>query len=211
MFDQLIGLVLLGLGIKTTLPGTVKGDTTVSATLVSTNREQFRHTIQAQKAQAVAAREAAHTQFQQKLTTIADARKKTIVTHADTKMAEINAARLDAWTNHLDKMSQILERVIAKAATAKAGGSDTASVDDAVAAAQQAIAIAQAAVTTQSSKQYTITIGAENALKTAVTTTTRSLKQDLIAVQQTITTARNAVHAAIAAVNALHSTPTPTP
>jgi hypothetical protein len=205
MFDQLIGLILLGLGIKTTLPGSVKGDTTVSAQLISTSREQFRNTIQAQKIHAVEASQAARVQFREKLATITDAHKKAIVTTVDTKISQINTTRTDAWTNQLSKMSQILERIISQASVATASGHGTAAVDGSVASAQRAIEAAQAAVTDQAGKQYVVSITSENTLKTTVATTTRTLRQDITSVQNTISAARNTVHTAIQVFNQLHT------
>lgn len=200
MFDQLIGLVLIGLGIKTTLPGSVKGDTI--------SREQFLRSVQSEKARAVEASHEARLQFREKLATIADARKKTIVTNVDAKMTQINTQRTDVWTNQLNNMSQILERIVSRASSAKALGSDTTAVDEAIASAQQAIQAAQDTVTAQAGKQYVVVITTEDALKTSVATTTRTFKQDIASVQQTITQARNVVRLAIQTLNQVAS-PTP--
>jgi len=208
MFDQLIGLVLLGLGIRTTLPGSVKGDTTTSAQLHSVSREQFLRSIQSEKARALEASHEARLQFREKLKTVADARKKTIVSNVDAKMSQINTQRTDVWTNQLNKMSQILERVSVQASGAGAGGSDTAAVDEAIISAQTAIQAAQDAVTAQAGKQYVVAITTENALKATVATTTRTFKQDITSVQRSITEARNAVHSAIQTLNQIAS-PTP--
>lgn len=219
MVDQIVGLLLLGLGVKnpyvSSLPA-VKGDETVAtatavrATTVNAVRVSARDLVNDQQtfiSSLSAARSAsqsewlkAQSQFTTKLNTIADARKRALLQKLNTNCQAINQKRTDAMTVMLTKLSQILANVVNRAATVKA---DVSSVDSAVAAAKSAITDAQTAVSAQAAKQCVLTFASERSMKADVGKVISNLQSELRAVQKKVTDARTAVGNAIRALAAV--------
>lgn len=238
MFDQLLGLLLLGLGIQSPMQqqGYVKGesveviiaeDGTSSSpsgekltikerterakkqateravktnAAIEKNREAFKGAVEARREKAKELHESKREAFKEKVAAIRDEKKKAIVEAMDTRMAEVNAKRVENMTAHLAKMSEVLEKIVTRAGVAKGEGKDTTAVDAAVTAAQAAITAAQNAVQNQAAKEYVITITDETALKNNVGTTRSGMQQELRVTHETVVAARKAVSGAVQAL-----------
>lgn len=190
MFDQLVGLLLVGLGLQNPVTGIIAG-----------------RTIEARQEDRVASREARFEEtrqrrmaFQERLVLIGDQRRRGIVEQVDSRMSRINDQRTNQMLKHLTKMSEILEKVIARAKAASEAGKDTSNVDAAVANSQAAIEVARSAVQAQAGKEYVINITDDDGLKNDVGVAMSSLQTDLRTVHQLVVAARNKVSEAIQAL-----------
>lgn len=118
--------------------------------------------------------------FKVNLKKIKDEKKQKIVEKLDTRFNEVNTQRTAQMTKHLDKMSEILTKIIG----------DTTS-------ANSAIQVARDAVTVQTAKTYVITISTEDKLKMDVGKVRSQLEADLRAVNELVIAARKAVQVLI--------------
>lgn len=116
--------------------------------------------------------------FKANLKKIKDEKKQKIVEKLDIRFNEVNAKRTAQMTKHLDKMSEILAKVVG----------DTAS-------ASSAIQVARDAVTAQAAKTYVITLTTEKNLKMDVGKVRSQLEADLRSVNELVIAARKAVQA----------------
>ncbi len=241
MVDQIVGLLLLGLGINTqpvVNPNVLGEDTVVSTTVnrpVRALKDDLRNLRDTRKASAEAIREhrkdfleslkdrreAAKKEYESrretlkdKLEDMKDEQKAAHIERINEKCQKINEKRTERMSQMLEKLSKILENVINRASAAEANGKDISSVDTAVAAAQTAITDAQAAVETQAGVECVITINTETTAKNDVGAAISGMQQSLRAVYDKVIAARKAVGAAIKALGAVLGeslTPTPTP
>ncbi len=131
--------------------------------------------------------------FREQIQTIKDERKKLLVEKIEDHIATSNARLTTKMKNALSRMSAILQDIKVKAAGQKAAGKDTTALDNAIAAAETAIANAQAAVNTQSQKEYTTTISDDTGLKGVIGQMVSQFKIDLTATYKTVVDARQAV------------------
>lgn len=136
--------------------------------------------------------------FMEKLATIKDAQKKTLVEKIDTRVGEINQKRTTQMSQALMFMNKILTELASKAVLAKTQGHDTTKLNLAITAAQTAVKSAETAVATQAAKEYTITITTESALRTTVGATTRTLQTDLRNTHASVANAKQKVILAVA-------------
>ena len=132
-------------------------------------------------------------EFRPRLSTIRDAKKKTIVERIDQRLAQINASRTAIMLRHLTKIEEILNRIEARTNTVAASGKDVAAVRTAIATARTAITTAQTTVNAQAAKLYTINITTEANLGSAVSTARQAFAKDLQAAHQSVVTARKSV------------------
>lgn len=175
MFDQLFGLILLGLGIQAPqTPSRVKGETTEVAS-ISAKRAAFR----------------------EKLQIVRDEKKRDKVEKIQEKLIQLNTLRADVMTKHVTKMSEILERLSEKLEKQVELGIDVQSGQTALTTAQSALTAAQEAVTTQAGKSYEITLTNETNVKSDVDSVRRRLATDLKGVHQKLVSARRAISTAI--------------
>jgi DNA repair exonuclease SbcCD ATPase subunit len=165
--------------------------------------EKYREEIAAKKEEAQEAFKDKREAFEDKLETIRDERKQEIVENLDEKINTLNDRRTTQMIDHLGKMSEILIKVEERA---DASGKDTATVDAAISAAQGAIAAAKAKASEQAAKEYVITIGTDETLKTDVGVVMNTLQTDLKSAQALIVEARHKVSAAIKALGMLLGT-----
>lgn len=145
-------------------------------------------------------RETARTAFTKRLAVIKDADKKARVQKLDTLIADANTKRVQAITDQLNKLDQIVTKLVAKSTALKAGGVDTTSVDSLISAAQTAITAAKTALQTQASKQYVIGITTETNVSSDVGRTRSQLESDLSLLKNTVIVARQSVAKAISAL-----------
>lgn len=139
-------------------------------------------------------------EFQKRLQEIRDTKKKEIVAKANEKMNRVNARRVEEWKKTLARLAQYLGQVQNKAAKLKSNGKDTTGVDSAIVKAQAAIDEATAAVNTQGTKDYTLSIGTELTLKNVIGQAISAEQSDLKTIQQSVDTAKKAVAAAVSAL-----------
>ena len=132
-------------------------------------------------------------EFRTRLSTIRDAKKKTIVERIDQRIAQINANRTGIMTRHLTKIEEILDRIEARALEVEKTGKEISAVKTAIATARTAIATAKTTVTTQAAKTYTIDITTEDKLDSAASAARTAFAKDLQAAHQTVVTARKSV------------------
>lgn len=135
--------------------------------------------------------------FMEKLATLKDTQKRTLVEKIDTRIGEVNQKRTTQMTKALMLMNKILTELTNKAVLAKTQGQDTTKLNLAISSAQTAVKSAETAVTTQAAKEYTITITTENALRTTVGATTRTLQTDLRNTHASVTNAKQKVILAV--------------
>ncbi len=226
MVEQVVGLLLLGLGINTQpviAPNVLGEDTEVTTTAgpLPPARNELRNIREVRKASAEAIREnrkdfleslkdrreEAREEFKNrreelkdKLEDMRDKRKASLVEKISENCQKINEKRTERMSQMLEKLGSILENVANRANAAEATGKDVSSVDTAVAAAETAIADAQAAVEAQAAVQCVVTINSESTAKNDVGATISGLQSDLKAVYEKVIAARKAVGAAIKAL-----------
>ncbi len=179
-------------------------------------QENFLDQMEASREAAKQEFESRKQEFKAQLQKVKDERKRNVVDKLNTQCQNVNQKRTEKMSEMLTRLSTVLTNVTNRAATAKANGKDTSSVDAAVTAAQAAIADAQAAVSAQAGKTCTITITGETSLKTDVGKTISTMQQDLRTVYEKVIAARKAVMDAVKALalvlgESLTATPTPTP
>lgn len=208
MVDQIVGLLLFGLGIHTNLPGTpnVKGDQTVATSSVSRaaaireDRKEFMESLKERRTEArehFASREA---QLKEKLQLMKDRKKAALIERINEKCQNINEKRTDSMSKMLEKMSSILENVGNRTSSASANGKDTSSVDTAIAAAHTTITDAQSAVAVQAGTKCVVTVNSETTAKNDVGTAISGLEKNLKIVFDKVIAAKRSVGAAIKAL-----------
>lgn len=203
MFEQLVAVLLFGLGIfRPGGQGMVAGladersrTVATSSAPATVNRE-----LKEAREKGLSASASARTAFQQKLNTIRDAKKKERAERLNTNLNEVNKKRTEALMKFLDRVSEIFTKVQNRAANAKAAGKDTSKVDAAIAKAQADIATAKSAILAQAAKQYTATITSENALRNDMGTAMKQLQSDLGKVKDVVTQAHKSVSEAVKAL-----------
>ena len=163
---------------------------------VQAGREEFRRTMEAARADAKKKIEANRAALQQKLKNIKDERKRAAVDTIDRRFTEINADRLEHFSNVLDQIERVLQNVQSREAKAVANGKNVSVVTGDIVAVKTAIAAARAAIVTQSAKTYPLMISKESTLRTDVGKTRQALGADLKAVQDKVVAARDALRKA---------------
>lgn len=142
-------------------------------TEVSQIREQTKAIIQAKR-----------DEFKTKLQTIKDQRKKVLVEKIDIKIAEVNKNQTDRFSELLNKLQAILDKINQSA--------DTNVLAD-ITAAQLAIDTAKSAVEAQAAKMYTMIITDDAALKLNAGTSISQLRLDLMASYKLVIDAKQTV------------------
>ncbi len=169
------------------------GETTTITPTVKVTRTPVKDAMKADKEVMKDKITAAKEEFRAKLAAIKDARKKTIVESVDTKVASINERRTTHFSEHLAKLTGIIDRISSKEAALKAEGKDTAKLLTAIATAKSAISKAEAANNAQKVKTYTANITTDELLRSAVGATLSQFQTDLKAVFNLVKAARAAV------------------
>jgi DNA repair exonuclease SbcCD ATPase subunit len=145
---------------------------------------------------------------------IKDEKKVEIVENVDARLADRNAHWVEHWTNVLTRHSELLDKIQTKATELEGQGKDITSVTSAIAAARSAITTAQAKVTEQAGKTYTIPVTTEATLGANVSATVKQMQADVKSVINLIEAVRKATQAAISAlktVAGVASSPVPSP
>ena len=116
-----------------------------------------------------------------------------------TRMCEVQTSRVGAMKRHLAKMSKILDRVTARAQSAKTSGKNVAAVDAAVAKARVAITEAELAVVESAEKNCEIEAAGTN-VGSGVAVIRRTMQFSLGGAQRKVSGARKAVSESIRAL-----------
>lgn len=136
-------------------------------------------------------------EFKNKVQSIRDEKKKTILVSLDEKIASVSTKRVENMNTAIDKLEEILLKVEEKALLVKKQGTDTNNLDKAITEAKNAIASASSAIASQSVKQYVIPITGDSEAKLNAGTTIKALKQDLQVTHTTVVLARQSVMLAV--------------
>ena len=144
-------------------------------TLAQTTDDQSDAEREARIADAKEEHAAKRQEFQEKLAELKSARKQKIVENTDERISKINETRTDRLSEHLNTMSEILDRVEAKAGNLD----DSTHVDEAIEQARAAIETAQSAVEAQAGNEYIVAITDEEELQTVVKAVVDEFKADM--------------------------------
>lgn len=156
-------------------------------------RENKREEIQTRIQQAASASAQRREEFQNHLQEIRDERKQSIVENIDTRLSSVNEKWVTHWNNVLSRLSEILVKLQTRL-DEYAGDADTTALSSAITQAQTSINTAQAAVTAQAGKTYTIDITDETTLGDDVSSTISDFHSDIQEVLDTVKAAREDVH-----------------
>lgn len=167
------------------------------------NRKEAMEDRKGMRAEMKEKREATREEFKAKVKTIKDARKKETVERVDRKIAALNKNQTARLGEHLDKIAEVLGRIVTRTGTAKTAGKDVAGVETLIAAAQNAATAARATVTAQTAKVYALTITDEKTLRAEAERVRELLRIDLETARNAVKAARVAAHAAAEALGKL--------
>ncbi len=134
-----------------------------------------------------------HDAFKLRIEAIRDEKKKMLTERISSRSAQINIRRTNHWTEVLNKLSGILQRLEDKVNAAKTAGKDTGSAEAAIASAEAKIAEAQEAVLAQAGNVYTASITSDATLNSTVGTMVKQLQSDLQSVHKLVIEAKQAV------------------
>lgn len=126
-------------------------------------------------------------EFKMRLEEISDEKKQQIVERVDAHITETNQNITTRLAEHLDKITEIIDRIEAKAGELEG---DTKAVDDAVTVARAAVETAQDAVAEQAGKEYVIEITDDTSLREDVKTVVDQFRADIKATAETVKEAR---------------------
>ena len=135
--------------------------------------------------------------FKAQIRTIKDERKQILTERIADKTASSNARLTNKMDKALDHLTDILNRVKNRAADFKAQGKDTTALDQAISAAEAAIAEAKNAVDAQGAKEYTANITDESTLRNTIGQMVSGFRLDIQAVHKLVVAAKQAVQKAI--------------
>ena len=135
--------------------------------------------------------------FRAQIKTIRDERKQILTEKIADKVASSNARLTNRMDKALDHLTDILNRVKNRSAAFKAGGKDTTALDQAISAAEAAIAEAKNAVEAQGAKEYTANITDESTLRNTIGQMVSGFRLDIQAVHKLVIAAKQAVQKAI--------------
>ncbi len=135
--------------------------------------------------EAKVAIQAKREEFKARIQTIKDEKKKALAQRIDAKLAEVNKAQTDRFSDVLVRLQGFLDK-FEQSATGAVALKD-------IATAQAAIDAAKAAVETQAAKVYTMTVVDDSTLKANAGQTVSQLRLNLMAVYKLVIDAKQAV------------------
>lgn len=183
---KIIAVSILGLSLAMFAGAQTSTDNTGTSSTTTQMRQEMKSQIEVKRAELRA-----------KLNNIRDERKKQTVEHIYTAANKLNERMTDHFTNVLDQIDEMLDRVESRTSKAETNGLDVSTVKPEITNAQNAIAAARAAVETQAEKVYAVqTTGNETTLRSEVGKTRQALHEDLTAVHDMVKAARDAVRKA---------------
>lgn len=159
-------------------------------------REEMKTNMEAKRAEMKAGMEERKTALKEQLTKVKDEKKKQTVLDINTRLEELNTKTLDHFSESLDKLGEVSERITSRADKAEGRGLNVATVRTAIADALKAIEASRLAIQAQAGKTYTITVTTESNLRADVEKTRKALHDDLAKVRETVKAAHDAVRRA---------------
>ncbi len=138
-------------------------------------RAEHTEAVELKREEAKEEHAAKRQEFQEKLAELKSARKQKIVENTDERLVKLNETRTDRLSEHLNTMSEILDRIEGKVADLD----NSTDVDKAIEEARAAIETAQSAVEAQAGNEYIVDIVGESELKTVVKAVVDEFKADM--------------------------------
>ena len=159
-------------------------------------RDDFKTRMDAEKAELQGEiqdkREALRAQLQK----VKDERRREVVERIDVRLDELNARMLDHFSNVLDGLEDVLERIASRADKAEGRGLDVSTVRTAITDALSSITSARSAVQVQAGKTCIVTVTTENNLRVDVGKARKCLHDNLTVVREAVKAAKEAVRKA---------------
>lgn len=156
-------------------------------------RDEFRNTVETKRAELKKRIEDERVKLKERLAKIKDERKKALVEKIAKQLNDLNENRVKHFTEFLDKLDKVLDRIISRTDKA-AEKADVGAVRSGIEAAKAAIVAAREAVKVQAAKTYTVTVTTEDKLKVDVGAARKALHDDLQKVSDAVKLAREKVH-----------------
>lgn len=149
-------------------------------------RTEIKADLAARREEAKEKFEERRQEFQEKLGEIKDERKQAIVERTDERLSAMNESLTNRLLEHLSKIDEVLDRV----ATSAESYNDS-TLDDAITVARASIETAQTAIEEQAGKEYIVSIGEEDELRTAVKAVVEQFRTDMKATADAVKEARD--------------------
>lgn len=193
-------LMILSVGTVSAQDTTIATDAATPAGSGGTSRERFLQRREETRANGSQIQSEAQLEidgrrqaFRQRLLQVQDTSKQKALERIDNKIQVTNQSVTDRFTDILEDLESINNRVGSKAEELSTNGKDTQALEDAIADATSAIAAAKAAVRTQSSQEYIVEIGSDDTLKVQATQTIASFRADINTLREQIKSAKEDV------------------
>ncbi len=136
-------------------------------------------------------------EFKKKVKGFIDEKKKSIVENLDSRINDMNKNRTAHFSEIIEKLTSILDKIEVKAKEMQAKGVDISRLSSAISDARSAINEASVAIETQAGKNYVINISTETNVKNDVSTTIQLLKTDMQVVMDAVKKAKDSVKIAV--------------
>lgn len=172
---------------------------------IEVRREEFKTEVAARKEEVKEKIAEKKADLTARLQTIRDEKKKEVVLKVDENLDKINARQVESFSGTLNKLEDILQKVITRTDKAEAAGRDVQVVRNVVSNAQALLSSVRDRVAAQAAKTYPIEVTTEVTLRAAVESARQTLKNDLTAVRDSIKTVHEAVRSAVTALAKVQS------
>ncbi len=199
MFDQLLGLLLLGLGLKNPMTGEVAGSQS------NTNNGTIQGNFESNRGRNKKNNERI-SEVKDKLNYKYDDQRKIKADKLLVKIGELNTRTTQKMTARLAKLSEVLDKMKTRASDLQAKGLDTSTVEEKLATAESTLEVAKNAVAAQAGKMYAV-FSSDSDISTNASTSINGLKNDLRQVKATIVAAKQSLKDAAVSLRALSNEP----
>lgn len=204
-------LALIVTGVVVGLP-VVQVRAVESGTSIDDTRGDVKEQVKEQRLQLKSAEEKLKSEFHARVNEIKDKQKKQILERLNKSMCNLNLNRTAIMQKHLDEMSKVLDRVVAKATEVKAKGKDVSGVDSAVEVARKLIEETKLAVSGQAGKACGLAItGNVTTLRSEVSSARGQLESEIKALIAKVTESRKATGEAVRSLARLRGEVVPEP
>jgi DNA repair exonuclease SbcCD ATPase subunit len=157
------------------------------------SREDLQELIRQKKAALRTQTQNKRAEFETNLQTIKDQRKRQLTERIDERLILINQKGTTRLESAIEKLEELLDKFSERVSLAQAEGKDTTEANNAILAAEEAIADAKQAVAGQAGKVYVAQISDEEVLKNSIGDTVLALRQDLKATFDAVKVAKQKV------------------
>ena len=164
--------------------------------LMEQKKAEFKNKVETARTELKTRIETKKQELKTKLAKIKDERKKQVVEKIDGQLDELSKRRLNHFSQVLEQIEKVLDKISGRSAKAKDNGRDVSTIETVITEAEKVIAASREAVKTQAGKTYIITITTETALRQDVSKARQALHADLVKVEDTVKAAREAVRKA---------------